>query len=117
MRVAPLISADLISALYAAVPDFGPMIDEHVASYGELLPHVLFGDLTRFVLAGHERGDRDLERRSLSFLDRALREGDEEVRNLVQVSFVENVGTWEPAQQAFVAAWPDALRADAERLQ
>src|SRR5207253_247565 len=93
-------------ALRAAVPEFGPTIDEHVADYDSVLAHVLFGDLSRFVLAAHERGDTDVEERSLAFLDRALREGDEQVRTLVAVSFVENVGPWDQAQQGFIAAWP-----------
>jgi hypothetical protein len=91
------------------------MIDEHVAEYDAVLVHILFGDLTRFVLAAHERGDTDVEQRSLSFLDRALREGDEQVRNLVAVPFVENVGPWDKARRGFIAEWPDALRTEAER--
>jgi hypothetical protein len=38
-------------ALRAAVPEFGGAIDEHITDNDEeLLPHILFGDLTRFVL-------------------------------------------------------------------
>jgi hypothetical protein len=113
--MAVLTFMEIPEALRAVVPEFGPTIDEHVAEYDEVLAHVLFGDLTRFVLAAHERGDTDLEQRSLSFLERALREGDEQVQNLVAVSFVENVGPREQAQRDFIAAWPDALRMEAER--
>ncbi len=57
-----------------------------------MLPHLLFGDLTRFVLDAHARGDDDLVRRALAFLNKAFREGDDIVQNLVGMSFVENVG-------------------------
>ena len=100
-------------ALVAAVPEFRPVLDEHVADFDEVLPHVLFGDLTRFVLAAHERGDTALVSRSLEWLDRALRGGDERVQNVVAVSFVENVGVWDEALDEFVASWPAALREEA----
>jgi hypothetical protein len=107
--------ADVPDELRAAVPEFGPTIDEHLADHHEVLLHVLFGDLTRFVVTAHARGDTDVGQRSLAFLDRALREGDEYVQNLVAVSFVENVGPWDPTHREFIESWPEALRAEAER--
>jgi hypothetical protein len=114
VRVAALTVAEVLDELLVALPEFRPTFDEHLADYG-VLPHVLFGDLTRFVLAAHERGDTNVEERSLAFLDRALLEGDKDVQNLVAGSFVENVPPWDPTQRAFIAAWPDTLRAEAER--
>jgi hypothetical protein len=108
-------TSDAIEALRVAVPEFDAPIDEHVAGFDEMLPHVLFGDLARFVLAAHESRDTDVEQRSLAFLDRALREGDDEVQNLVAVSFVENVGPHDREQRDFIRTWPKALRAEAER--
>jgi hypothetical protein len=105
----------VVETLRTAVPEFGPSIDEHVSDFGEVLPHVLFGDLTRFVLAAHARGDADVEQRSLDALDMALRNGDDETRNLVAVSFVESVGPSESSQRAFIDSWPDALRNEARR--
>jgi hypothetical protein len=96
------------------VPEFGSSIDEHIDDFDEVLPHILFGDFTRFVLAAHERGDREVEQRCLEFLDLALRDGDEMVQNLVSVSFIENVGPWDPDHADFIASWPQALRVDAE---
>jgi hypothetical protein len=103
--------------LRLAVPEFGPAVDEHVAEYDEVLQHVLFGDLTRFVLAAHERGDREVEERCLGFLDRAVRDGDDEVKNLVLVSFVENIQPWDPSRADFIGSWPSALRGAAVRAQ
>ncbi len=109
--------SEVESALRAAVPEFASSIEEHLADNDELLPHVLFGDLTRFVVAAHQRGEGDLVRRVLTFLDSALRDGDDKVQNLVEVSFIENVGPWDEAQKRFIASWPDALRAEADRLR
>lgn len=108
--------ADVCTALWTAVPEFGEIIDEHlVDNDGELLLHVLFGDLTRFVLAADERGDHDVVARSLQFLDSALRHGDADVENLVAVSFVENNEPWDGQAWTFISTWPEALRAEAQR--
>jgi hypothetical protein len=114
-RVVALAYSEVTSTLRVALPEFAGAIDGHVADYDEVLPHVLFGDLTRFVLDGYQRGDDDLVRRALAFLDSALREGDDAVQNLVGVSFVENVGPWDPDQAHFIAGWPDCLRLEAEQ--
>lgn len=102
--------------LVEAVPEFEVCLAEHLEHQeGEVLPHVLFGELTQFVLDAYHRGSQDLVLRSLGFLDGALRDGDAMVQNLVAVSFVEKVGPWDAAAQDFIATWPVALRAEAER--
>jgi len=106
--------SDVEQVLREAVPEFGPVIDEHIAFNDELLPHVLFGDLTRFVLVAHDQGNEELVRRCLVFLDEALREGDAMLENLVAVSFVENVEPWDPAMTRFIESWPAGLRQEAE---
>lgn len=116
VQMAAMAYADACAALRTAVPEFGEIIDEHLVDYeGELLPHVLFGDLTRFVLAANERGDHDVVARSLTFLDRALRDGDPDVENLVAVSFVENNEPWDAQAWTFISTWPEALLAEAQR--
>ena len=92
------------------------MVEEHVADQGgELLLHLLMGDLRRLAIAAFDRGDGDLLQRLLSVLDAALRDGDERVENAVAVSFVEDTGWWEPEMQPFMATWPNALQAEAEK--
>jgi hypothetical protein len=37
-------------------PDPFTLLDEHVEdNFGEILPHVFFGDLTRFIVSTYER--------------------------------------------------------------
>jgi len=67
------------------------------------------------VIEAWRSGDSDLLGRCLDFLERALLEGDEKVLNLVEASFIENVGVWDPVMAPFVETWPNALRAQAER--
>ena len=113
--MAALTYSEITTALRVALPEFAAAIDEHVADNDEVLPHVLFGDLSRFVVEAGQRRDDDLVRRALAFLDAALREGDDAVQNLVGVSFVENVGPWDRNQADFIESWPDALPMEADR--
>jgi hypothetical protein len=111
----PISYDDVIDNLLERLPEFRTEVEEHVQFNDGLLPHVLFGDLTRFVFRAREQGRDDVVQRALAFLDEALRHGDEQVDNLVSVSFVENVGPWDPAQVAFIDEWPRALREEAVR--
>lgn len=107
--------ANVVDHLVECVPEFGDVLVEHLRDYDRLVEHVLCGDLTRFVLRARQDGDQDVVRRTLTFLDEALRHGDERTENLVAVSFVENVGPWDPEQATFIAEWPQALRDEATR--
>jgi len=92
------------------------VIDAHLHDQeGELLLHLLLGDVVRFCVEAFARGDDDVVRRCLGYVDLALQEGDSDVENAICVSFVENVGPWLPEMQAFIDTWPRALRDEAER--
>lgn len=102
------------SALVRAVPEFSEALDEHLEDTGgEVLPHLLFGDLTRFVITAHDKGSGELVQRTLRFLERAIRDGDQDVQDVVAASFIENIGVWEPAMASLVLILPPALRAQA----
>lgn len=75
----------LLDALSAAVPDLDALRTEHVREYGELLPHVLFGDVTRWLLA-HQPQPRVLQ-----ILEDAFLAADAETYDLIAASFVENI--------------------------
>jgi hypothetical protein len=104
--------ADVASELIARVPAFEPVYREHLEDNdGELLPHVLFGDLSRFVVSADARGDDALVRSTLDFLENVLTEGDEAAQNLVVVSFVENIARDDLSDPGQVDEWPPNLRA------
>ena len=105
--------AELAGLLVTAVPAFRPFLEEHLTdNEGEVLNHLLFGDLSRFALAAHERGDSSTTRQVIDFVDEAFRRGDGDVRNVVSVSFVENFIDTE-AERAFVSTWPLSLQHEA----
>nr|WP_298719868.1 hypothetical protein [uncultured Steroidobacter sp.] len=78
----------LIERLLAAVPDLRGVYDEHISDNDELLPHVFFGDVTRFAI---ENAAAPSVASLLALLDEALADADEEVREVVAASFVENL--------------------------
>ena len=105
----------LLGELRTDVPELVPVIDEHISTHDQVLPHVLLGDVTRFVVEAHADGTTGVEDRCLRVLDRALREGDEEVVNVVEASFIENVGPWDKSVRRWIDSWPVTLREAALR--
>jgi hypothetical protein len=61
------------------------LLDAHLDEFGELLPHVFFGDLTRLVLT-------DVASRVgiVTALERSF-SCDPSIQNLIAVSFIENL--------------------------
>ncbi len=105
-------------ALLASLPEASPLVAEHLDDQeGTLLLHLLVADLRRFLLDAWKRQDHDVLQRGLALLDGALTTGDEYVENAVAVSFVEDIGWWEPEVQPFLATWPAGLVAEVERLR
>ena len=92
---------DFIERLVVRYPGLKPLFDEHVSdNFGEVLPHLFFGDLTRYALAlfadVQERTDVDTQaeselRRLLNDLEDAYADAQEEIQELISVSFLENL--------------------------
>lgn len=77
----------------------GSLLEEHVTdNMGEILPHVFFGDLTRYIMAlvaavtagGGLEPRREL-REILDFLEESFSTGDRVLQELISVSFLENL--------------------------
>ena len=83
-----------VNLLLERVPELRSAYDKHVHDYDELLPHVFLGDVTRYVVQQIrlcETGPATPVERILSFLDQCMGSGDEHVKELVSVSFIENL--------------------------
>jgi hypothetical protein len=78
--------------MVARFPGMGALLEEHIKDNDEILPHVFFGDVTRYVLSllsdslPQRRELRDI----LDYLERAYASGDEQLQELIAVSFLEN---------------------------
>lgn len=112
----PLTRETFVVGLLNAVPEARGIVGEHTDDFdGDVLLHLLVADVRRFTLSAWERGDEAVTARSLTFLDDALREGDNDVQGAVTVSFVEDIGWWDESVQAFLQMWPPTLSAEVER--
>ncbi len=67
-------------------PRIVAILQVHVVDYDEVLPHVLLGEVTRYLIASATP-----EKSIVEALNVELREGHREVRELIAVSFVENI--------------------------
>jgi hypothetical protein len=100
--------AKLIHQLVALAPEeLGPLYRTHLEdNFGELLPHLMMADITRWLasLVGRTEDDEhpapaDLEllHTVVAFLEEQFASGDEATRELIAVSFLENL--WQTGDQ------------------
>jgi hypothetical protein len=81
------------TTLREQIPEFVSGQQDHIADYGEVLPHVLLGEFTRFLLEDIRSNGMSSEVaiRSLHFLESCASSSDSALQELVAVSFVENL--------------------------
>ena len=110
--------AHLLVDMLSTAPGLVPLYREHLVMHDELLPHVFMADITRWVAdaraPGSEYGEtaRDL----VAVIDSHLGSGDAEVREVIVVSFLENLERGVVAHEGVRAWFGPALRAAAARL-
>lgn len=84
--------------LARSIPELEPLLRDHEArNFGDLLPHVFFGDVTRFVMELHndaEAGSLAAERTLgaiLTALEDGMRGSDDDITELIGASFLDNL--------------------------
>ena len=85
---------NLVTQLLDRVPDLKSTYDEHLRDNHELLPHMFLGDVTRFVvreMRSQEARPSKPVRRIIEFFEQCMASGDEQVIELISVSFLENL--------------------------
>lgn len=86
------IVVDFVQNLISGSPELAEIHRQHMAEQGELLPHVLMGEITRLVIASTSDDESATWRsRLLEDLESGLLSGSKDVAELVGVSFVENL--------------------------
>ena len=103
------------------VPEFHGSYDAHMAANGELLDHLLLGDLVRALEGSVTQttigGVQPLSSvgftDALSVLEKALESSDPEIQELVAVSFVENLDFDGPTLEPIWNGMGPLLRAKA----
>jgi hypothetical protein len=109
-------NASFIEELLRRVPDLKPIYEEHLLDNETLLPHVFMGGVTRFTVT--EAGN-PLMRSSvtglLDHLENELRIGGDSVKELICVSFVENLLGESTALQVLTPLMGPMLKTEVER--
>lgn len=89
---------DIGTHLLGIVPEATPVLNAHVAEHGELLPHILFGELARWAIHLFRRWQKEGDEsdyatftRIIAFMQQCLHSEDERVQELVLFSFLENL--------------------------
>lgn len=78
-------TGDLLRDLQSAHAAVGPIVATHLADNGEVVPHLLMADITRWLVA------EGPEPAILAALERHYAEGDDDVQNVIALSFLENL--------------------------
>lgn len=82
---------NFVKQLLAAAPEISDIHQQHMKDNDEILPHVLLGEVTRFVINAHRNSNVELRTRILDFLECAVSSPDDKLQELVVVSFLENL--------------------------
>ena len=112
----PMTTGRFVSQLLVRVPEACDVVEEHLDDMERVvLLHLLMADLLRFAVANFHASRTDVTVRLLLHIDHALTEGDEYVRNAVDVSFVEHVGGSPGETSEVTASWPAGLLAERDQ--
>ena len=85
-------TATFMEELLRRVPELKPLYDEHLRDNQLLLPHLLMANITRFAIGAGDLAPRTESTRALlGCLEAGLSDGNDEVKELIGVSFAENL--------------------------
>lgn len=110
---------EFLNRMLVQVPELSRVYEEHRNIGKRILPHVLMGDITRFVIAQHQN-ELDSQTRSsilercLDFLEKGITEEVEEVQELISVSFLENLAQSDALYDSIRSRLGPSLRAELE---
>jgi hypothetical protein len=108
---------EFIEELLNVEPALREVFDQHIRDNGEVLPHVFMGDVTRFVISAAARrnsADPTLPK-LIHFLETRFAVAGEDIKNLISVSFVENLVGEDEALGVLVPMMGPYLREEVER--
>jgi hypothetical protein len=108
--------ADFVRRLASMSPVLTDVYRQHLADQGDLLPHVLMGDITRAAIAGANDRKANWLPTLLEQLEAGLASGDDDIVELIGVSFVENLSGESSAIRALIPSMGEALRKEVRSI-
>ncbi len=86
-----------LSQIAIAIPRLAALIEDHRDFNEGLIPHVLFGEIAPWVEEEYRLSGRSKDLGTLlDILDQGYDEGDSSFQNVLEASFIENVGPDSP---------------------
>lgn len=86
---------NLIQKVTSKFPFLECVLQEHIRAYDEIIPHVFFGELTRFIVnmakTSKLTGNFNNLDNILKYLEEVYKSKEQDLRNLIEVSFIENL--------------------------
>ncbi len=106
-----------IQQLLRRSPELKSTYDAHVADNDGLLPHVFMGDVTRFTIRQTTQPEsQEILMGLLEQIESGLVDGSDEVKELIAVSFVENLCGEEEALESLSPIMGFNLREEVRKL-
>jgi hypothetical protein len=83
---------DFVNRVVLEVPVLGPLLEEHTNFNQEILPHMFFGDVTRWFQEELERDPNSPDAlKLLRYIESSYDQLPDDAQNVIDVSFVENL--------------------------
>jgi hypothetical protein len=106
-----------VKLLIAAAPDTRPLLEEHMKTYGELLPTVLFAEVAKWVTGSLPRtSDFDVVPAAIEVMEYLLVAGADDVKDLVVTGFLEGLPPGSEEDEKFMRSLGPSLRHELMRL-
>ena len=110
-------NASFINDLLRRLPQLKPLYDEHLADNDMLLPHVFMGAVTRFVIVEVEKSaSREFLEELMDYFEAGLEHGAEQIKELIVVSFLENLADDTVALERLKPLFGPRLRKEVENI-
>lgn len=113
----------LVHGLLEIAPELSVLHASHLDANDTLLPHVWMGDFSRYLVGLNERvgarsgsDEESTLNALLRFIDLQFRTGPEEVKELISVSFLENIAEYAVAAPLLRARLGGALTEELETI-
>jgi len=102
---------NFVTRLCSGIDGFQELRDSHFSDNGEVLPHVLLGDLSRFLSnEARVKGEKSESlQQAMRFLEAGLRSSDPRLQDRVVVSFLENLDVDDPGFRTIRLLFGDEL--------
>lgn len=106
-----------IKDLLRSVPDLTIAYEEHATDNDALLPHVFLGDVTRWAIAATKnRNSLSSLTQLLDHMETGLTSGSEAVKELIAVSFLENLCGEKAALRSLKPLMGPSLKKEVENV-